>query len=104
MLCARDILAAATAPWPPHIHPASAAQVERVEQVRAWLRKWEVARLKRRARRAHYAMGYILDGMDCGHALAMTISSRYRAAVSQWETSLARLREIAPDFPKEPEQ
>jgi hypothetical protein len=68
---------------------------------RAMLRRWEIARLKRRARRAYYAMQAIGDEMDCGHNLAMTISGRYAAAAREWDRSVARLREIAPDFPND---
>lgn len=64
-----------------------------------WLRRWEIARLKRRARRAHYTMHGVLGSMDCGRQLASVISSDYRRAEIEWKRCIARLREIAPDFP-----
>lgn len=64
------------------------------------MRAEEIERLKGVARRAYLTMDAIGDGMDCGHALACVISSRYRAASEEFDEAMARLRELDPTTPR----
>ena len=61
----------------------------------------EIERLKRKARRAYYAVERIGDEYDSGHALTMVISPRYAHAYKTYEACKARLREIDPTYPKD---
>ena len=61
----------------------------------------EIERLKREARSAYRTRMAIFDEMDCGHAVAMVISSRYRNAFERYNRAMERLREIDPTFPRE---
>lgn len=68
--------------------------------MRAMLKAFAIARLKRRARRFYIARERIFDEMDCGHELAMAISRRYAHAHTEFEKTMDRLREIDPQFPE----
>jgi hypothetical protein len=64
-----------------------------------WLRRWEIARLKKQVRRSAATMNAVVDNLDCGHHLAAFISSEYNRAQIRHTAAIARLREIDPEFP-----
>jgi hypothetical protein len=68
--------------------------------MRQWLRRWQIERQKRKARRAYADLERIGDEMDCGHSLAMFLSSRYRGAQQRYDAAVARVQELDPECPR----
>jgi hypothetical protein len=62
----------------------------------------EIGKLKLKARRLHRRIESELDSVDCGLSLLTFIRPHVGRIVTEFDETVARLKQIDPDFPKPP--